>query len=337
MTDISTTSSQLPNWRVILKPYAKSDRTRAIWQLVNSLGPYVFLWALMAWSMRVGLPYWATLLVAPLAACFLVRIFIIFHDCGHGSFFASRRANAVWGFVCALLVFTPSEAWSHAHALHHGSVGDLDRRGMGDVWTMTVEEYRTAPWYLRLSYRVMREPIILFGVGGMLSFLVFQRFPDKTSRRKEILSIVVTDIALAVLVVGLGLLLGFRTYLLVQLPIMWLATIMGLWLFYVQHQYQSVYWARHEQWDRTRASLEGSSFYDLPRVLRWFSGNIGFHHIHHLRSRIPNYRLAQAQAEVEALQSIPRLSLRQSLASLRMGLYDEKRERMVSFREARLS
>jgi omega-6 fatty acid desaturase (delta-12 desaturase) len=321
-----------PVWQQAVAAYAQPDGRKAIWQLVNTFVPYIGLWVLMIYIIRAGLSYWLTLPLLVLAAALQVRIFIFFHDCGHGSFFASPRANTILGYVTGILTFTPYHDWRRAHAKHHATAGNLDRRGWGDVWTMTVEEYLAAPRAKRLAYRLFRNPLLMFGLGPALIFLITQRFPHKGAKKREIRSVIITDLALLAIVVVASLTIGLRTYLLIQLPILLIAGVFGLWLFYVQHQYEGVYWARHEVWDPIKAALQGSSYYKLPKVLQWFSGNIGLHHIHHLRPRIPNYSLQRCYDAIPAMQEVQPLGFLESLKSLRMNLYDEKQQRLVSFR-----
>jgi omega-6 fatty acid desaturase (delta-12 desaturase) len=333
-TDSKTTDRRAskPVWHQDLARYARPDRRKATWQLVNTFVPYLALWILMVYTIRAGLPYWVTLALALVAAGLLVRIFIFFHDAGHGSFFASPKANRILGYVTGVLTFTPYQSWRRAHAMHHATSGNLDRRGTGDVWTMTVKEYRQAPRRTQIAYRIYRNPAIMFGLGPIASFLISQRFPQKGAKPRERNSVLITNLAILVIVVLATLTIGLGTYLLIQLPIMIVGGALGIWLFYVQHQYEGVYWARDGEWDVTRAALEGSSYYKLPRVLRWFSGNIGLHHIHHLRPRIPNYHLQASYDQVPAMQAIRPLTLGESLKSVGMNLWDEEAQKLVSFR-----
>jgi omega-6 fatty acid desaturase (delta-12 desaturase) len=316
--------------------YQQPNLRKAIWQLVNTFVPYVVLWILMVITIQQGYSYWGTLALAVVAAGFLVRIFIFFHDCGHQSFFASRRANTILGYICGILTFTPFEAWSHEHGVHHATAADLDRRGVGDVETMTVDEYLAAPWYKRLAYRLFRNPLIMFGLGPIGVFVIAQRFPKKGARERDTLSVIFTTLAMATMITALSMAIGFWTYVRIQLPIIMVGGAAGIWLFYVQHQFEGVYWARHEEWDRVRAALEGSSYYKLAKVLQWFTGNIGLHHIHHIRPRIPNYNLQQAYDEVPVFQAVEPLTMRRSLKSLRMNLWDEEQQKLVSFRSLRV-
>jgi omega-6 fatty acid desaturase (delta-12 desaturase) len=322
----------LPTWYKALAHYEKPDRRKALWQLCNTFLPYIALWILMVCLLKKGIAYGWVLPLTVVAAGLLVRVFIFFHDCGHGSFLPSRQANRIVGYLCGLLVFTSFEDWRLGHAGHHATAEDLDRRGTGDIWTLTVEEYRAASKGRRLAYRLFRHPCVLFLLGPLVLFLVLQRFAGKTTGKRERRSILWTNLGILAMVILGGLTLGLRTYLLIQLPIIALAATLGVWLFYVQHQYEGVYWARHPEWDPIRAALEGSSYYRLPKVLQWFSGNIGFHHIHHLRPRIPNYHLQRCYEEVPELQAVEMLTLRTSLKSMFLHLWDETNQKLVGFR-----
>ncbi|MFC2031478.1 fatty acid desaturase [Chloroflexota bacterium] len=321
-----------PAWHTDIARYAHPDQRKAIWQLVNTFVPYIGLWILMIYTIKAGVPYWVTLVLAVVAAAFFVRIFIFFHDAGHGSFFSSSRGNTALGYATGIATFTPYHNWRRSHARHHATFGNLDRRGFGDVWTMTVEEYLAAPRRTRIAYRLYRNPLIMFGFGPVGSFVIAQRIPPKGAKRRELASVWVTNFALLGIVVLASLTIGFWTYVLIQLPIILVAGALGIWLFYVQHQYEGVYWAHEGAWDLTKASLEGSSYYKLPRALQWCTGNIGLHHIHHLRPRIPNYNLQACYDQVPAMREVQPLTIGRSLKSLRMNLWDEKGQELVSFR-----
>jgi omega-6 fatty acid desaturase (delta-12 desaturase) len=318
-------------WRAIVARFQEPSLPRATWQLVNTLGGFVLLWVLMYWSLTVSL--WLTGALAVLAGGLLVRVFIIFHDCGHGSFFASRAANDAVGFICGLLTFTPYHHWRWEHSLHHATSGDLDRRGVGDIWTMTVREYLAASRWRRLAYRLARNPFVLFLLAPAPLFLIRERFPSAKARRQERRSVWLMNAAIAVMVATLAWLFGWETYLLIQLTISVVGGAIGVWLFYVQHQFDDVYWERGEEWDYTEAALKGSSFYRLPMVLQWFSGNIGFHHIHHLSPRIPNYNLERCHRSHPVFREVKPLTLRRSLGSINLHLWDERGRKLVSFRE----
>lgn len=319
-------------WQQAVAAYERADHRRSTWQLANSVLPYLALWALSYRLLEVS--YWLVLPLQVLAAGLLVRIFIIFHDCGHGSFFGSQTANDVLGFVTGVLTFTPYWDWKAEHSRHHATAGDLDRRGFGDIWTMTVAEYRAASWAQRLAYRLYRTPLVLLGIGPLFVFLVKQRIPRARTGRLGMLSVHLTNLVLAALFILLGSTLGFGKTLLVQLPILAIAGVGGVWMFYVQHQFETVYWERRERRDYVAVAMEGSSLYALPRVLQWFTGNIGFHHIHHLSPAIPNYRLPRCFREQPIFQRVKRITLWSSLRTLRLRLYDEEARRLVGFREA---
>lgn len=320
-------------WREVVAKYQDPDIRRSIWQIINSIGPYLILWVLMWLSLDVS--YWLTLALSVLAAGFMVRIFIIFHDCGHGSFFKSKQANRFWGFITGVLTFTPYEQWRHEHSLHHASAGNLDRRGHGDVWTLTYKEYFALPRMKRLGYRLFRHPLIMFGLGPTYTFFISGRFarPGDSPRARR--SVLFTNLALLGIISIASLLIGIRAYLLIQVPIMVIGGAAGVWLFYVQHNFDPSYWERTDEWDFTLAALKGSSFYKLPKILQWFTGNIGIHHIHHLSPRIPNYYLPRCQDENEIFRSIKPLTIRTSLKSLNMRVWDEDLKKMLSFREMR--
>jgi omega-6 fatty acid desaturase (delta-12 desaturase) len=321
-----------PAWYRTVSRYQKPCLRAAIRQLANTFIPYTILWILMVRTIRVGGPYWMVLGMAAVAAGLHLRIFIFFHDCCHGSFFASRRANRILGYVCGILTLTPYEDWRRAHSAHHATAGDLDRRGTGDVWTMTVDEYQAAPLLTRIAYRVYRNPLAMFLIGPPIVFLVMHRFPHKGAPKRERLSAILTDLALVGILLAVALTIGLKAYALIQLPILLISGTAGVWLFYVQHQFDGVYWARHAEWDPTAAALRGSSYYRLPKVLQWFTGNIGLHHVHHVRPRIPNYNLQRCYDATAGLQAVQPLTIRRSLDSLSLNLWDEQRRRLVGFR-----
>jgi omega-6 fatty acid desaturase (delta-12 desaturase) len=309
--------------------YQEPALRRGLWQLINTLIPYGALWYLM--HLSLGVSYWLTGVLALLAGGFLVRVFIIFHDCGHGSYFKSRKANDILGFITGLLCFTPYYHWRWEHALHHASAGDLDRRGTGDVWTLTVQEYLEASRWKRFAYRLARNPLILFVLAPLFLFLVKQRFPSTKAGRRERYSVYWTNLAILAVAIGLSCLFGLKTYLLLQSIVVMVAGTAGVWLFYVQHQFEGVYWERRPKWDYRDAALQGSSFYKLPKVLQWFSGNIGFHHIHHLNPRIPNYNLEKCHRAEPLFQTVKPVTLLSSLRSLTFRLWDEQRRKLVGF------
>jgi omega-6 fatty acid desaturase (delta-12 desaturase) len=320
-------------WKPIIARFQTPSTGRAVWQIVNTLVPYALLWFLMYLSLSVS--WLLTLPLAALAGAFLVRIFIILHDCGHGSFFKSRTANAIVGSIAGMLTFTPYYHWSRMHSLHHATSGDLDRRGTGDVWTMTVQEYLEASRWRRFAYVLARNPVILFLIAPAYLFLVGQRFPSRTANARQRLSVIWMNLAVLGLAAALSALFGLKAYLLIQLTVVGVAATAGVWLFYVQHQFDGVYWERRGAWDYTAAALKGSSFYKLPALLQWFSGNIGFHHIHHLSPRIPNYNLERCHRADPLFQSVKPITLFGSLKSATFRLWDEQRGRLVGYRRLR--
>ena len=329
----ATTGNQATDWKAIVAKYQKPHAGRASWQLVNTVGGYLLLWVLMAWSLSVS--WWLTIPLAVLASGFLVRVFILFHDCGHGSFFASRTANTFWGAVTGLLTMTPYYHWRGEHAIHHGTTGDLDKRGVGDIWTMTVQEYVQSTRWKRFGYRFVRNPIVLFVIAPLVLMLVLQRFTRAGADRRERASVWIMNVAVAAMVVGMVLLLGFWPYVIIQLTILLIAGSAGIWLFYLQHQFEDAYWERGDDWDYTTAALQGSSYFKLPRVLQWFSGNIGFHHIHHLSPRIPNYYLEECHRSDPLFHEVEPMTLWQSLRALGLRLWDESSKQLVGWRHLR--
>ena len=316
-----------------LNHYREPYNVRSAFELVITALPLALLWLLTWAALDAG--YWSGLLLTLPAAGFLVRLFMIQHDCGHGSFFRHRLANDWVGRVIGVLTLTPYDFWRRAHALHHASSGNLDRRGIGDIDTLTVREFLALPKGRRLLYRLYRHPIVMFGVGPAYLFIFQHRLPMGLTRNgwQPWLSAMATNVAIAVLLAIMIWLIGFGPFLLVQLPITLLAASIGVWLFYIQHQFEDTFWALDEKWNFHDAGLYGSSYYELPIVLRWFTANIGVHHVHHLCSRIPYYRLPQVLKDHPQLSSIGRLTLVQSLRCVRKALWDEDRRRLVSFRE----
>ena len=324
-------------WNRLLAPYKRSHRGRALSQLLTSAAPFVLCWGATAWAFRAGL-YWLMVPFVLLAAGFFLRLFIIQHDCGHGAFFRSQRANNWLGAVIGVATFFPYGYWRRTHAIHHATHGNLDRREFGDVVTLTVREYRErGPWG-RFGYRLYRNPFVLFALGPLYQFVIKHRFPFDIpwTWKREWASVLWTDLAILGVFGGLSWGLGWQTVLATQLAIVMVAGGVGIWLFYVQHQFEDAYWDDEDEWDFYRAGAHGSSFYDLPQWLHWFTGNIGYHHIHHLSSRIPNYRLRECFEENPELQRVTRLTLTGSLACARLRLWDEESREMVSFRDADL-
>ncbi len=308
---------------------------RARWQVINSFIPYALLWVAMVYALTIS--YWLMLPLAILAAGFLARIFIIFHDCGHGSFFKSKRVNNAMGVVAGLLNLTPYRYWRWQHALHHGTAGDLDRRGSGDIWTLTVQEYIQSTRWRRFAYRLARNPVVLFAIAPLYVFAVHHRFAVAAAPKRERRSVRRTNWALLAITLAMSATIGLKAFLLIQLTVTAFAGAAGLWLFYIQHQFEGAYWVRSEDWDYTAVALKGSSFYKLPRILQWFTGNIGFHHIHHLSPRIPNYHLERCHDADPFFKTIKPVTLLASLRALGFRLWDEKRHVFVGFSGLTLS
>ena len=306
---------------------------RATWQIVNTIVPLALLWALMHWT--VTFSWLLTIPLAALTGGLLMRIFIIFHDCGHGSFFKSRLANDITGFIAGILTFTPYYHWRWEHSLHHATSGDLDRRGTGDVWTLTVQEYLESSRWKRFAYRLARNPFVLFVIAPVFMFVIRERFPSAKASTRERHSVWCMNAALLGVAVGMSMAFGIERYLLIQLIVISTAGAAGIWMFYVQHQFEDAYWERREAWDYTTAALQGSSFYKLPRILQWFSGNIGFHHIHHLSPRIANYNLERCHNSHPLLREVKPLTVRNSLKSINFRLWDEQRRQIVGFKHIR--
>ncbi len=323
-------------WTQVLLRYREPSRLRSIIELCISFGPLAALWALMWLFYSLGL-WWLTLLLAVPAAGFLVRLFMIQHDCGHGAFFRHRLANDWTGRALGVLTLTPYDFWRRTHAIHHATSGNLQRRGIGDVDTLTVREYLTLPRWRRLAYRLYRHPAVMFGVGPTYLFILRHRLPFGLMRSgwQPWLSTMGTNLAIAITVAALIWLIGVGPFLLVHGPVMLLAAAMGVWLFYVQHQFENTVWADDDQWNLHAAALHGSSYYVLPGILRWFTANIGIHHVHHLCSRIPYYRLPGVLREHPELGTVGRLTLWDSIKCVRLVLWDERAKKLISFREMR--
>jgi omega-6 fatty acid desaturase (delta-12 desaturase) len=325
-------------WTKILSRYRAPSRSRSIVELAITALPLVVLWAAAWFAYSLGF-WWASLLTAIPAGGFLVRLFMIQHDCGHGAFFPHRWANDWVGRAIGVLTMTPYDFWRRTHAIHHATAGNLDRRGIGDVGTMTVREYLARSRWGRLKYRLYRHPLVLFGLGPAYLFMLQHRLPVGLMRGgwRPWLSTQATNAAIAIIAVALIWLIGVKAFFLVHLPIMLVAASVGVWLFYIQHQFEDTLWADDRNWNLHEAALHGSSYYDLPMILRWFTANIGAHHIHHLCSRIPCYRLPRALRDYPELRGVGRLTLLQSFRCVHLVLWDERQHRLVSFRDIRVS
>ena len=324
-----------PEWYTATSRFARADNRKAVWQLLSTVLAYLVLLAAMVFTVHHGYSYGTTLALGIVAAALLSRIFILFHDCTHGSFVSSPRFNRNIGYFCGIVAFTAFHDWRRSHAGHHITAGDLDRRGIGDITTMTVDEYKAAKPLQRLAHRLYRHPLVLLGIGPLYYFLLRNRYPSPGAKKIDFVSVIATDLALVTILILASMTIGLRTYILVQLPVLQMAATLGVWLFYNQHQFEGVYWARHEEWNPWRTAMEGASYYRLPRWMQWVTANIGLHHIHHTRPGIPNYRLQECYEAVPELQKVNALTVRQSLGSLRLNLYDEARHKLVSFHSLR--
>lgn len=321
-------------WEKIIMKYNRPDLRKSLWQILNTIVPYVGIWIVMYFSLQYS--YWITLLLSLPAAGLLIRLFIIFHDCGHGSFFRSKRANDITGILTGILTFTPYSPWHFSHRVHHATAGNLDKRGVGDVWTLTVDEYLARSKRERFIYRMYRHPLVMLTIGSLYMVLIVNRFSRKKMNQSSRMSVYVTNIGLLVIAVLLSFWIGVKAYLLIQVPIVLIAHSAGIWLFYVQHQFDDVNWDRSQQWDYKNAAIKGSSFLKLPAILQWFTGNIGFHHVHHLSPKIPNYNLARCHYENELFRDVKPITLLSSFRTLHLRLWDETTRQMIGFRKLAL-
>jgi omega-6 fatty acid desaturase (delta-12 desaturase) len=321
------------HWRASVAPFEGGSYRSAAIGVLTSAGAYIALTVAMYFSLETS--YWITLALAIPASGFLLRTFIVFHDCTHGSYMPTQRGNRWLGRATGLIVFQPFANWRHNHAVHHGTAGDLDRRGQGDVLTLTVEEYAARPWQGRLAYRLFRSPLVMFGIGPIWSLMIGPRFWTKEMRPRQIHSVWLTNVALAILLAPIFVFLGPVAWLEVQMPTAILAGVGGVYLFYVQHQFEDAYWETGENWSYADAALKGSSYLKLPKVFQYFSGNIGLHHVHHLSAKIPNYNLQRAHDEIPIFADIPVLTFTDGLRSVQLKLIDPDGGRLLTFKQAR--
>jgi omega-6 fatty acid desaturase (delta-12 desaturase) len=320
---------QLP-WIQVISKYNFPDISKSWWQVINSVVPYLLLWVLMVLSLKIS--YFLTLFLAIIASGFMVRIFIIFHDCGHGSFFKSKRLNTIIGIFTGLFTFTPYHKWHRDHKEHHSTVGNLDKRGIGDVPTLTTEEFKKMSKLKQWGYRAFRHPLFLFGMAPMLLFIFQHRFTKRYMTLREKAYVHLTTLAVISLILLMIWAIGLKAYLLIQIPVLFISAGHGLWLFYVQHQFEDVLWTRTSDWDYKTVAIQGSSYFKLPKLLQWFTGNIGFHHIHHLSPRIPNYKLEQCHSENTLFHDVKTVTFFSSLKTLNLRLWNEKTQQLISFR-----
>lgn len=315
-----------------LRLYAKPSNSRAILQIFTTLVPFFMLVVAMYFMIRYNVPYYYVVLISIIPALFLVRVFILFHDCTHKSFLTSQKAMVVLGHIFSILTFTPFSSWQRDHIMHHKTVGHLEKRGVGDVWMMTTEEYEAAPWYKKTTYRLYRNPILLFFVGPVFMFLIVHRFPT-VNTKKVWLSTMITNLGILAIILAVTYTVGIQYYLMIQLPIIYFASTAGVWLFYIQHQYEDVYWERAMRWKAKDAALEGASVYRLPLILEWFTGAIGYHNVHHLNPRVPNYRLRKAYDDIPELREGFVVTFLRSFKLAMLCFHDEKRKIMISYRQ----
>ena len=327
------TKSEIAKWKKIVADFEKPNNKRATWQLVSTLSLYFGAWTAMFFLLKVSV--WWVLPLIPIAGGLLVRIFIIFHDCCHNSFYKSQKVSKVLGYITGVLAFTPYKQWRWEHSIHHATAGDLDRRGVGDVWTLTIEEYLKMPKRMRIAYRAVRNPVLLFLVAPILLFVIRERIPIKNATKETKRAVWATNFGVAAMITIGCLIFGPLPYILIQLGVIGTAASAGVWLFYIQHNFEGVYWERHEHWEYTSAALEGSSYYKLPKILQWFSGNIGFHHIHHLSSKIPNYHLEMCHYSHPAFQEVKPITIMTSMKSFSYRLWDESEKALVGWKRMR--
>lgn len=320
-------------WLQIVQRYRGADLYRSIWEIVITAVPFGFLW-FAAWA-ALSVSYWVTLLIALPAAAFLVRLFLIQHDCGHGAFFDKRVTNDWVGRALGVLTLTPYDVWKRSHAIHHANSGNLDHRGIGDIDTLTVAEYQSRSWFSRFAYRLYRHPIVMFGIGPAYVFLLQQRLPfgQMGDGWRPWVSAMGTNLAIAGLIVLMVYLVGAGPFFMVHAPIVLLGASIGVWLFYVQHQFEDTYWEETEEWSQHDAALYGSSYYELPKPLSWLTANIGIHHVHHLYARIPYYKLPNVLRDYPELADVQRVTLLESFKFVRLKLWDQDRKRLVRFDE----
>lgn len=313
-------------------PFAVSDRRKSVMQILNTIPPFLVLWFLAYQSIEYSILL--TIGICVIAAGFVVRTFIIFHDCTHGSFFKSKKANDALGTITGVLTLFPYEKWKREHAIHHASSSNLDKRGIGDIWVMTIEEYKAASKWQKAAYRFYRNPLVMFGLGPLYLILINGRINRKDARKRERNNTYLTNLLILVVYAAVAFLVGWEKFLLIQGTIMFIAASLGIWLFYIQHTFEDSYFEEESEWDYVKAAVEGSSYYKLPRLLQWLTGNIGFHHVHHLSPRVPNYSLETAHELNAPLQKATTITLGMSLASLKYRLYDPEHKTFVTFREA---
>ena len=325
------TEAKQVNLRKKVAPYEKTEMKSSVRQLINTMGPLIVLWYAAYLSLSVS--YWLTLAFAIVTSGFVIRTFIIFHDCTHQSFFKSKLANKVIGTITGVVALVPYEQWKYSHSMHHATSSNLDKRGTGDMWLLTVDEYAEASKMTRLSYRFYRNPLVMFGLGPIAVFLFQYRFNRKGAKRKERINTYVVNISIVTVYALLVWAIGWQAFVMVQGPVFFVSGCLGIWLFYVQHQFEDSYFENEDEWDYVKAAVDGSSYYKLPKVLQWFTGNIGFHHVHHLNPKVPNYHLEEAHNATPPLHKATTITIGTSLKSLNFRLWDEENKVFISFRD----
>jgi omega-6 fatty acid desaturase (delta-12 desaturase) len=326
-------NESISNLKKDVAPYEKTDTRASIRQIINTIGPLLLLW--YAAYLSLSISYWLTLPLIIATSGFMVRTFILFHDCCHQSFFKSRKANDILGTITGVLTLVPYHQWKHSHSTHHATSSNLDKRGTGDMWLLTVSEYLAAPLWLRIAYRVYRNPLVMLGIGPIAVFLIQYRFNVKGAKRKERINTHVTNFSIVALYALLCWAIGWQAFVMIQGPIFFISGMLGIWLFYVQHQFEDSYFEKEEEWSYVQAAVEGSSYYKLPKLLQWITGNIGFHHIHHLSPKVPNYNLEKVHNASLPLQKATTITIGTSLKSLRFHLWDEERKTFLGFKDLR--
>ncbi len=318
-------------WRKDIAPFERPHMKHSVWQIINTVGPFFVLWYFAFLSLSVSI--WLTFAIDLIAAGFLIRIFIIFHDCCHKSFFKNKLANEIVGTLTGILTFVPYHQWRHTHSVHHASSGNLDKRGVGDIWTLTVDEYIQATWLKRMTYRLYRSPFVMFIIGPIFIFLIDYRFNRRKAGMKERINTYITNIGIVGSIALFCWGMGWQSFLLIQGPMFFFSGMAGIWLFYVQHNYEETYYENDEEWDYVKAAMHGSSFYNLPRVLHWITGNIGYHHIHHLSPRVPNYHLQKVHNKNATLRNVQTITLKTSLESLKFRIWNEESKKFIQFKD----
>ncbi|GKU76277.1 fatty acid desaturase [Paenibacillus sp. L3-i20] len=324
------TEPKQANLKKSVAPFEKSELRVSIRQIMNTLVPLFVLWYAAYYSLAFS--YWLTLAICVLTSGFVIRAFIIFHDCCHGSFFKNKKANDIMGIITGVLTLVPYQQWKNSHAIHHATSSNLDKRGVGDMWVLTVEEFAAASWKTKLYYRIYRHPLVMFGIGPIAVFAIQYRFNRKDARRKERLNTYLMNVLIVAVYALMCWAIGWKAFLMIQGPIFYISAMLGIWLFYVQHQFEDSYFENEDEWSYVKAAVDGSSYYKLPKLLQWLTGNIGFHHVHHLSPKVPNYYLEDAHDSTPPLQKATTITIRQSLQSLKFRLWDEENKQFVSFK-----